>query len=106
MEELLAHGADVNASHNNGTTPLHILAAGIPPNPPLPRSVQLQATGLQGIHLMIAELLLTRGAAVNARTVFGWTPLETAEKANTPYMVKLLREHETNTGDGTRNLPI
>ena len=29
VEQLLAHGADVNAPGANGTTPLHILAAGV-----------------------------------------------------------------------------
>ena len=97
VEELLAHGADVNAEDSNGTTPLHILAAGVPPNPPPPpRSVQLPVTGLQGVHLKIAELLLAHDADVRARTTWGWTPLETAEKANTDYMVKLLRERGAN----------
>lgn len=42
VEKLLAYGADVNAPDNNGTAPLHILAAGVPPNPPpSPKSVHL-----------------------------------------------------------------
>jgi ankyrin repeat protein len=96
VEELLAHKADVNARDNNGVTPLHIVAAGVPPNPPHPpKSVQLTAAGLQGIHLKIAELLLAQTADLHARTAWGWTPLETAERANTNYMVELLRQQDT-----------
>ncbi len=95
VEELLAHKADVNARDNNGVAPLHILAAGVPPNaPPPPRSVQLLAAGLKGIHLKVAELLLAHGADLHARTAWGWTPLETAERANTEYMIELLRRQE------------
>lgn len=100
VEELLAHRADVNAPDNNGTTPLHILAAGVPPNPP-PKCVKLPATDLQGIHLKIAQLLLARDADLHVRTAWGWTPLETAEKANTDYIVKLLTEREAQ---GSSNL--
>lgn len=95
VEELLAHEADVNVPDNNGVTPLHILAAGVPPDPPPPpRSVQLLAGGLKGIHLKVAELLLAHGADLHARTAWGWTPLETAERANTEYMIEFLRRQE------------
>lgn len=94
VEKLLAHGADVNAPDANGTTPLHILAAGVPPNPP-PAPKSVPAIGLQEIHLKITHLLLARGANLQARTAWGWTPLETAEKSNTTYMAKLLREHDS-----------
>jgi len=89
VEKLLAHGADVNAPDANGTTPLHLVAAGVPLNPP--KSVL--GISFQEIHLKIAQLLLARGANLQARTAWGWTPLETAEKSNTTYIVKLLREH-------------
>ena len=99
VEKLLAHGANVNAPDNNGTTPLHILAVGVPPNPPPPpKSVQVPGIGLQGIHLKIAQLLLARDADLHARTAWGWTPLETAEKSNTTYMVKLLTGHDAKGG--------
>ncbi len=91
VEKLLAHGAEVNIPDNNGTTPLYILAAGVPPNPPPPPKSVL-GIGLQDIHVMMAELLLARGANLDACTAWGWTPLETAEKSNTTYMVTLLRE--------------
>ena len=95
VEKLLAHGADVNAPDNKGTTPLHILAAGVPPNlPPSPKSVYPPGIGLQDIHLKIAELLLARGADLHARTDWGWTPRETAERSNTGYMLELISEHD------------
>ncbi len=97
VEKLLAHGADVNAPDTNGTTPLHILAAGVPPNPPPPPK-SVPGIGLQEIHLKIAQLLLAHGANLQARTGWGWTPLETAEKSNTTYMAKLLREHDSKGG--------
>ena len=44
--------------------------------------------------MKITQLLLERAADLHARTAWGWTPLETAEKANTTYTVKLLTERE------------
>jgi len=95
VEKLLEHDADVNAPDANGTTPLHIIVAGVPPNPPSPPK-SVQGIDLQEVHLKIARLLLARGANLQARTAWGWTPLETAEKSNTTYMVKLLKEHGFN----------
>jgi ankyrin repeat protein len=61
--------------------------------------VTTTASGLAGIHLKIGELLLAHGADVEARTGWGWTALDTAERSNTTYIVDLLRRHHGQEDD-------
>ncbi len=60
IEELIASGANVNASSLRGFTPLHRAA--------------------QHGHANAASILLKRGANVHATTVDGATPLDMARK--------------------------
>ena len=62
VEQHIAAGADVNAKHMNGTTPLYVAAL--------------------GGHKEIAELLIEKGADLNAKDNDGGTPLDWA--CNTP----------------------
>ena len=107
IEALAAHGADVNGKDEEGLTPLHCAAC-------------------QG-HQRAAELLLVKGAAVNARTVPdpnpdfimwerdlgfrmgpGVTPLHEAVVGADPNMVNLLIAHgaEGNARDDSGYTPL
>jgi ankyrin repeat protein len=47
----------------------------------------------------IVELLIAKGADVNARMMNGWTPLDNAIKHNHPEIADLLRKHGGKTGE-------
>ena len=70
VELLVNNGADVNATHNGGGTPLHWAAR-------------------KG-HKQIVELLIANGANVNAQDEDGGTPLF---HASNPEIADLLRKH-------------
>jgi len=71
-------GADVNAKNNLGGTPLHEAAA----------------SG----HKEIVEVLVTKGADVNAN-IGGWTPLHLAVDEGHTETADLLRKHGGKTGE-------
>ena len=86
VKQHLAAGTDVDAKDGgfgDATTPLHI------------------ATHLG--HKEIAELLIAKGADVNAKVVSGpnqgSTPLDAANGTNHPKTVNLLRKHGGKTGE-------
>ena len=73
---LIAKGADVNAKDMKGRTPLHEAAA----------------SG----HKEIVEVLVTKGADVNAN-IGGWTPLHLAVDEGHTEIADLLRKHGGKT---------
>ncbi len=73
---LLERGADPHARNNNdhwGDTPLHGAA--------------------HGNRRAIAELLIEKGAEINARNISGNTPLKETEAHNAASVAKLLKLH-------------
>jgi len=71
-----------------------LLGAGAPPN------VADSKFGLTPLHLAaingqrnIAEMLIARGAGLNARDKSGHTPLSWAMEKNQPALVELLKHH-------------
>ena len=107
---LLVHGADVNARAGDGCIPLHLAAAGA--HRDLVRflvgqTFNADATDHDGqtpLHLAarsrdplpvvteVIELLLARGANINARAKDGSTPLREACEHGHPEIQQLLRE--------------
>ncbi|KAG9398914.1 hypothetical protein AC1031_013998 [Aphanomyces cochlioides] len=89
MKVLLAHRADVDVVMNNGNTPLHravvagqidVVNAG---NTPLHEAVFYAMDD-------ILQVLVARGADVNAAYQAGWTPMYMASKSGNVGIVKLL----------------
>ena len=81
VKEFLAAGVDVNAKagdDDTGDTPLHKAAF--------------------NNHKEIAELLIAKGADVNAKNNFGRTPLDNAIGRKLPEIADLLRKHGGKTG--------
>ena len=93
---LLASGAEVNASVENGKDypALNSSNAGGKcwrmANDP-PGATPLHIAAAKGLT-DIVELLLSHGADVNAKAN-GWTPLKAAIENNHPDVAKLLRKH-------------
>jgi ankyrin repeat protein len=82
-----AEGADVNATDGDGDTPLHL-------------------AGNTTASTEIAELLISKGADVNAmnlsppgRRIGGMTPLDMATLGNRTETANLLRKHGGKTGE-------
>ena len=69
---------DANIKDADGQTPLHF-------------------TAYYG-HKEIVELLIAKGADVNAKNDWGWTPLDWAIQLNEPETTDLLRKHGGKTG--------
>ena len=81
VKQHLAAGTDVNARDKDGWTPLH-------------------PASYEG-HQEIVELLIGKGADVNAKVEFGplqgRTPLDSANNSGRPEIVSLLRKHGGKT---------
>ena len=83
VKQHLAAGTDVNAKDKDGWTPLH-------------------PASYEG-HQEIVELLIGKGADVNAKVEFGplqgMTPLDSANNSGRTEIVSLLRKHGGKTGE-------
>jgi ankyrin repeat protein len=80
---LLANGADVHARNEYGSTPLHEAARGGNWEP------GLHGFRVPGDHAAVAQLLIERGAAVDAPSITG-TPLSNAIRSRAPELERLL----------------
>ena len=77
VKQAIADGADVNALGDEGETPLHQAAL--------------------GGHKEVAELLIAKGADLNAKS-YGETPLDLAIRLGQTETAELLRKHGGKTG--------
>jgi ankyrin repeat protein len=103
LAALIARGADVNASNDNGGTPL--MYAAIPGTVAgvellLANGSTLDATGRNGwtalmiatakAHTEVVALLLAHGADPDKADIYGWTPLMRAAWEDRPAVVRAL----------------
>ncbi len=79
VKQHLVDGTDVNATDDDGWTPLHFAA-------------------VNG-HKEIVELLIAKGANVNAKNGSGETPLDWAIEKTHTEIADLLRQHGGKTGE-------
>ncbi|KAJ3106359.1 hypothetical protein HDU96_008238 [Phlyctochytrium bullatum] len=124
VQALIDHGANVKSADTNGNTPLHIVAKGSG-NVRLAQLI-LSALGPEfdlnmkakgswtPLHMAaevgnaaVAELLLTKGATVNAVGGNRWTPLHVAAYNGHRQVVELLKSRgaDTNARTGAGMLP-
>ena len=80
---LLDHGASANTENNAGETPLFLVSSGL---------YESQDDGAR-----IAQLLLERGANVNAQRKDFWIPLHAASFFGKPEIVRILLDHGAKT---------
>ena len=112
VELLISAGADVNAKNNDGDTPLHfaasrdykkvqmLLSAGADVNAKDKNGDTPLHRAAKNDHKEIAELLIAKGANVNARNERGGkTPLDLAIKYRCPDTADLLRKHGGKTSE-------